>query len=74
MHLVRQCDSDGLLVLVAADTAQFIGLSVEGEACLAIEAKPAETCMMIIAVEDGFCLFIAQNAFYPVEMRCLGCP
>ena len=59
VHLVRQGHTDGLLVLVATNAAQFVGLSVEEEALIAVEAEPSETGMVIGLVYYGFGLAVA---------------
>lgn len=68
MHFVRQGYTDRFLVLVAADTAQFIGLSVKVEAFVGFEMEPAETGMVVALVYDGLCFAVEQGGFYSVEV------
>ena len=68
MHFVRQGYTDRFLVLVAADTAQIIGLSDKVEAFDGFEMAPAETGMVVALVYDGLCFAVEQGGFYSVEV------
>ena len=60
VHLVAQGGAYRFLVLVPADAAQLVGLSVEEEAFVAVEAEPAEGGVVLLMVEHGVCFAVGQ--------------
>ena len=74
VHLVAQGGAYGLLVLVAADAAQLVGLAVELEAPAAVETEPAEAGVVVLSVEQGVRLAVAQLVFHAVEVGGFGGP